>query len=129
MALDLADPDLAAGPVIDAEARDAYRADAAGDRDRSAGLAAEQKALIAELRGASGSGVTLAGLALRPSAPAPPSAAASVMLWSASRSLTRRWVATWRIPSGLAATASTSPTRLSTGPPGRRRTLCDAIHA
>ena len=56
MALDLADPDLAAGPVIDAEARDAYRADAAGDRDRSAGLAAEQKALIAELRGAFGLG-------------------------------------------------------------------------
>jgi hypothetical protein len=54
--------------VIDDEARDAYRArlleiaaeldtaDAAGDRDRSAGLAAEQEALIAELRGAYGLG-------------------------------------------------------------------------
>ena len=52
------------GPMIDAEARDAYRArlveidaeldqvDATGDRDRSAGLAAERDALIAELRGA-----------------------------------------------------------------------------
>ncbi len=60
--------DAGRGPVIDAEARDAYRArlveiaaeldkaDAAGDRERSAGLAAEQEALIAELRGAYGLG-------------------------------------------------------------------------
>jgi hypothetical protein len=52
--------------VIDDEARDAYRArlleisaeldkaDAAGDRERSASLAGEQEALIAELRGAYG---------------------------------------------------------------------------
>jgi len=56
------------GPMIDADARDAYRArlveidteldeaDATGDRDRSAGLAAERDALIAELRGAYGLG-------------------------------------------------------------------------
>jgi hypothetical protein len=60
--------DAAGGPVIDNEARDAYRArlveidaeldkaDAAGDRERSARLAAEQEALIAELRGAFGLG-------------------------------------------------------------------------
>ena len=60
--------DAGGGPVIDAEARDAYRArlveiaaeldkaDLAGDRERSAGLAAEQEALIAELRGAYGLG-------------------------------------------------------------------------
>ena len=60
--------DAGGGPVIDAEARDAYRArlveiaaeldkaDVAGDRERSAGLAAEQEALIAELRGAYGLG-------------------------------------------------------------------------
>jgi hypothetical protein len=56
------------GSVIDAQARDAYRsrlveidaelddADAAGDANRSASLAAEQEALIAELRGAYGLG-------------------------------------------------------------------------
>jgi hypothetical protein len=60
--------DAGGGPVIDAEARDAYRArlvrieaeldqaDASGDRELSAGLAAEQEALIAELRGAYGLG-------------------------------------------------------------------------
>ena len=60
--------DAGGGPVIDNEARDAYRArlveidaeldkaDAVGDRERSAGLAAEQEALIAELRGAYGLG-------------------------------------------------------------------------
>ena len=60
--------DAGGGPVIDDEARAAYRArlleiaaeldkaDAAGDRERSAGLAAEQEALIAELRGAYGLG-------------------------------------------------------------------------
>ena len=60
--------DAGGDPMIDAEARDAYRArlleiaaeldkaDAAGDRGRSAGLAAEQEALIAELRGAYGLG-------------------------------------------------------------------------
>jgi hypothetical protein len=58
--------DAGAGPVIDDDARDAYRArlleidaeldkaDGAGDRERSAALAAEQEALIAELRGAYG---------------------------------------------------------------------------
>jgi hypothetical protein len=60
--------DAGGGPLIDAQAHDAYRArlveiaaeldkaDVAGDRERSAGLAAEQEALIAELRGAYGLG-------------------------------------------------------------------------
>jgi tetratricopeptide (TPR) repeat protein len=60
--------DAGGGPVIDDQARATYRArlldiaaeldkaDAAGDRDRSSGLAAEQEALIAELRGAYGLG-------------------------------------------------------------------------
>jgi hypothetical protein len=60
--------DGGAGPVIDVQARDAYRrrlteieaelddADGAGDRERSARLVAEQEALIAELRGAFGLG-------------------------------------------------------------------------
>jgi hypothetical protein len=60
--------DTGVGSVIDAEARDAYRerlveidteldtADAGGDREKSGALAAEQAALIAELRGAYGLG-------------------------------------------------------------------------
>ena len=60
--------DSGGGRVIDDQARDAYRArlveiaalldkaDAAGDYEGSAGLAAEQEALIAELRGAYGLG-------------------------------------------------------------------------
>jgi hypothetical protein len=60
--------DAGGGPVIDDKARDAYRgrlleidaeldeADAVGDRERSARLAAEQEALIAELRVAFGLG-------------------------------------------------------------------------
>jgi hypothetical protein len=60
--------DAGGGPIIDAGARDAYRArlveieteldqaDAEGNRDRSAALASERDALIAELRGAYGLG-------------------------------------------------------------------------
>jgi hypothetical protein len=60
--------DAGSGPVIDDEARDAYRArlleigaeldeaDVAGDGERSESLVAEQEALVAQLRGAYGLG-------------------------------------------------------------------------
>ena len=89
------------------------KADLAGDRERSAGLAAEQEALIAELRGAYG----LGGHPRRPGASAERArTAVRSRIRDALQRIEvahRRSVATSPIPSGPVATASTSPTRLS----------------
>ena len=113
--------DAGSGPVIDDEARDRIgrgvsRSPPSSTRQTLLVTTSGQRAWRLSRRrwlpscaAPTGSGVALAELAPRPSTPAPQSVAASVTPCSASTSLTRRSVATSRIPSEPEPTASTGP--------------------